>query len=138
MDITKSLSLGCSPADSLGRIYRRFEAVSFKYVFFLRPFSSQKTVYSLLSCVSLFWECTVCSLSRTMHSTYVRAQNVFGYFTTVAFTLAATIALTSLFTSQQPSGFVQLRNVQVYVFCSIVPYAIDRMTCRGNHLLAFS
>lgn len=48
-----------------------------------------------------------------MHSTVVRAQNVFGYFTTVAFTLAATIALTSLFTPQQPSGIVLLHNVQV-------------------------
>ncbi|KAF2023614.1 signal peptidase 22 kDa subunit [Setomelanomma holmii] len=48
-----------------------------------------------------------------MHSALVRLQNVFGFFTTVAFTVAAVIALSSFITPQSPSASVRLRNVQV-------------------------
>ena len=48
-----------------------------------------------------------------MHSALVRLQNVFGFFTTVAFTVAAVIALSSFVSPQTPSASVQLRNVQV-------------------------
>ncbi|KAF2705878.1 signal peptidase 22 kDa subunit [Pleomassaria siparia CBS 279.74] len=48
-----------------------------------------------------------------MHSTLVRVQNVFGFFTTVAFTVAAVIALSTFIHPQAPSASVQLRNVQV-------------------------
>ncbi|PSN74446.1 signal peptidase 22 kDa subunit [Corynespora cassiicola Philippines] len=48
-----------------------------------------------------------------MHSTLVRAQNVFGFFTTVAFSVAAIIALSTFIHPQAPSASVQLRNVQV-------------------------
>lgn len=48
-----------------------------------------------------------------MHSTLVRAQNVFGLFTTVAFCVAAAIALSVLISPQAPSASVKLRNVQV-------------------------
>ncbi|KAF6226037.1 hypothetical protein HO173_012527 [Letharia columbiana] len=48
-----------------------------------------------------------------MHSTLVRAQNVFGFFTTVAFCTAILTALSVVFTTQEPSAKIELRNVQV-------------------------
>lgn len=48
-----------------------------------------------------------------MHSALVRLQNVFGFFTTVAFTVAAVIALSSFVVPQSPSAAVQMRSVQV-------------------------
>ncbi|KAI4211907.1 MAG: hypothetical protein LQ351_005398 [Letrouitia transgressa] len=48
-----------------------------------------------------------------MHSTLVRAQNVFGFFTTVAFCTAALVALSVSLFPQEPSAKVDLRNVQV-------------------------
>ncbi|KAJ9659452.1 Signal peptidase complex subunit [Coniosporium apollinis] len=48
-----------------------------------------------------------------MHSTLVRAQTVFGFFTTVAFCVAALIALSDFVSPQTPSADVKLRNVQV-------------------------
>ena len=50
-----------------------------------------------------------------MHTTLVRAQNVFGFFTTVAFCTAILTALSVLLTIQEPSAKVVLRNVQMYV-----------------------
>lgn len=49
-----------------------------------------------------------------MHSTLVRAQNVFGFFTTVAFTTAILTALSVLLIPQSPKASIELRNVQVY------------------------
>lgn len=49
-----------------------------------------------------------------MHSTLVRAQNVFGYFTTVAACVAALIALSVFVAPQAPSGSIKLQNVQMY------------------------
>ncbi len=49
----------------------------------------------------------------TMHSSLVRAQNVFGFFTTVAFSLAIFVALSVLYFPQTPSASIELRNVQV-------------------------
>lgn len=48
-----------------------------------------------------------------MHSSLVRIQNVFGFFTTVAFAVAAVIALSVIVTPQSPSAQLDLRNVQV-------------------------
>lgn len=48
-----------------------------------------------------------------MHSTLVRLQNVFGFFTTVAFSVAAVIALSTFIHPQTPSATVELKNVQV-------------------------
>lgn len=48
-----------------------------------------------------------------MHSTLVRAQNVFGFFTTVAFCTAILTALSVLLATQEPSAKIELRNVQV-------------------------
>jgi hypothetical protein len=48
-----------------------------------------------------------------MHSALVRLQNVFGFFTTVAFTVAAVIALSSFIAPQSPSADIQVRSVQV-------------------------
>jgi hypothetical protein len=48
-----------------------------------------------------------------MHSTLVRLQNVFGFFTTVAFTVASIIALSSFVSPQNPTASISLRNVQV-------------------------
>ncbi|KAF2801583.1 signal peptidase 22 kDa subunit [Mytilinidion resinicola] len=48
-----------------------------------------------------------------MHSALVRVQNVFGFFTTVAFVVATVIALSVVVTPQAPSASVKLKNVQV-------------------------
>ncbi|CAN9138246.1 unnamed protein product [Alternaria alternata] len=48
-----------------------------------------------------------------MHSTLVRLQNVFGFFTTVAFTVASVIALSSFISPQNPSASISLQNVQL-------------------------
>lgn len=50
-----------------------------------------------------------------MHSTLVRAQNVFGFFTTVVACVAALIAFSDFISPQTPSGTIKLHNVQVYV-----------------------
>jgi len=48
-----------------------------------------------------------------MHNTLTRIQNVFGFFTSVAFAVAAAIALSVLLSPQAPTASLQLRNVQV-------------------------
>ncbi|KAI9722955.1 MAG: hypothetical protein M1812_001404 [Candelaria pacifica] len=48
-----------------------------------------------------------------MHSTLVRAQNVFGFFTSVAFFVGALIALSVIISPQTPSASINLKNVQV-------------------------
>lgn len=49
----------------------------------------------------------------SMHSSLVRIQNVFGFFTTVAFAVAAAIALSVVVSPQTPNAKLELRNVQV-------------------------
>ncbi|KAH0562251.1 hypothetical protein GP486_003047 [Trichoglossum hirsutum] len=48
-----------------------------------------------------------------MHSTVVRAQNIFGLFTTVTFVVSALIGISVLLYAQTPSANIQLRNIQV-------------------------
>ncbi|GAM83986.1 hypothetical protein ANO11243_019760 [Dothideomycetidae sp. 11243] len=48
-----------------------------------------------------------------MHSSLVRIQNVFGYFTTVAFSVAAVIAVSVLLHPQAPSAKLAMSNVSV-------------------------
>ncbi|KAJ9629394.1 Signal peptidase complex subunit [Taxawa tesnikishii (nom. ined.)] len=48
-----------------------------------------------------------------MHSSLVRIQNVFGFFTTVAFAVAAVVALSVVVSTQNPSAKLEMRNVQV-------------------------
>ncbi|KAG4438237.1 hypothetical protein IFR05_006265 [Cadophora sp. M221] len=48
-----------------------------------------------------------------MHSTVVRAQNVFGFFTTVAFAVAALIAFSDILAPRTPSSSVIVKDVQV-------------------------
>lgn len=48
-----------------------------------------------------------------MHSSLVRVQNVFGFFTSAAFAVAAAIALSVLLIPQSPSASLELKNVQV-------------------------
>jgi hypothetical protein len=51
-----------------------------------------------------------------MYSSAVRLQNVFGYFTTVVFVVAAFIAASDLLAPRTPSvGILKPTNVQVYV-----------------------
>jgi signal peptidase complex subunit 3 len=49
-----------------------------------------------------------------MHSALVRVQNVFGFFTTVAFAIAALIAASDLIVARTPSAVVMVDKVQVY------------------------
>ncbi|KAK2623805.1 hypothetical protein QTJ16_006986 [Diplocarpon rosae] len=49
-----------------------------------------------------------------MHSTVVRAQNVFGFFTTVAFVVAALVAFSDVLAPRTPSASVIVKDVQVY------------------------
>ncbi|KAL8929461.1 MAG: hypothetical protein Q9208_001130 [Pyrenodesmia sp. 3 TL-2023] len=48
-----------------------------------------------------------------MHSALVRVQNVFGFFTTVAFCTAIIVALSVTVIPQIPAASLELRNVQV-------------------------
>jgi len=48
-----------------------------------------------------------------MHSTLVRAQNVFGFFTTVAFFVAALTAVSVFLYPVAPTAEVDIRNVKV-------------------------
>ncbi|KAL8804188.1 MAG: hypothetical protein Q9182_002730 [Xanthomendoza sp. 2 TL-2023] len=48
-----------------------------------------------------------------MHSALVRVQNVFGFFTTVAFVTAIVVALSVTVLPQSPSAGIELRNVQI-------------------------
>jgi signal peptidase complex subunit 3 len=48
-----------------------------------------------------------------MHSTLVRVQSVFGFFTSAAFAVAAAIAVSVLLIPQTPSASLELKNVQV-------------------------
>jgi hypothetical protein len=51
-----------------------------------------------------------------MHSTLSRAQSVFGFFTTVAFVVAALVAASDYFVERTPRADVKVGKVQVYVF----------------------
>ena len=51
--------------------------------------------------------------SPTMHNTLNRIQGAFGFFTTVAFVLAAFIAATDIWSPRTPSGTINPENVQV-------------------------
>jgi hypothetical protein len=48
-----------------------------------------------------------------MHNTFTRIQNVFGFFTSVAFAVAAVIAVSVLLCPQSPSAKLELQNVRV-------------------------
>lgn len=48
-----------------------------------------------------------------MHSTLVRVQNVFGFFTTVTFVVAALIACGDLTSKRAPSSEIKVKDVQV-------------------------
>ncbi|EME82411.1 uncharacterized protein MYCFIDRAFT_52704 [Pseudocercospora fijiensis CIRAD86] len=48
-----------------------------------------------------------------MHSSLSRIQNVFGFFTSVAFAVAAAIAVSVLLSPQTPSASLDLKNVRV-------------------------
>ncbi|KAL1867485.1 hypothetical protein Daus18300_006329 [Diaporthe australafricana] len=48
-----------------------------------------------------------------MYTSLVRAQNVFGFFTTVAFVVAAFIAATDFLAPRTPSGTIRPTNTQV-------------------------
>lgn len=50
-----------------------------------------------------------------MHSALVRLQNVFGFFTSVAFAVAAVVAVSSYTFPTSPTADISIRNVQVYV-----------------------
>ena len=57
-----------------------------------------------------------------MHSSLVRVQNVFGFFTSVAFAVAAAIAVSVLLSPQNPSASLELKNVRVYVTYPILSH----------------
>jgi signal peptidase complex subunit 3 len=59
-----------------------------------------------------------------MHNNLNRIQNVFGYFTSVAFAVAAAIAVSVLLSPQSPRASLELRNVQVYVTHAICIYSL--------------
>lgn len=64
---------------------------------------------------SASWRCTwnYTNTASIMHSTLVRVQNVFGFFTSVAFAVAAAIAVSVLLSPQNPSASLELKNVRV-------------------------
>jgi hypothetical protein len=48
-----------------------------------------------------------------MYTSLVRLQNTFGFFTTVAFAVAALIAASDFLAPRVPSGTLKTTNVQV-------------------------
>lgn len=51
-----------------------------------------------------------------MHSSFVRVQNVFGFFTSVAFVVGALVALSALLFPTEPGAVnVNVTNFRVYV-----------------------
>lgn len=72
-----------------------------------------------------------------MHSSLVRIQNVFGFFTSVAFAVMAGIALSVVLSPQTPSAKLELRNVQVYVIPTTMLAAIwaNEQQCQGTTAL---
>lgn len=50
-----------------------------------------------------------------MHNTLTRIQNVFGFFTSVAFAVACAVAVSVFLHPQAPQASLELRNIQVYV-----------------------
>lgn len=67
-----------------------------------------------------------------MHSSLVRIQNVFGFFTTVVFSVGVLIALSVIVTPQTPKANLSMRNVQVYV---PRPHPRDDGFSDGDHVL---
>ncbi|KAL7823272.1 microsomal signal peptidase subunit [Trichoderma gracile] len=73
-----------------------------------------------------------------MHSSFTRLQNVFGFFTTVAFVLGAFIAATDLGAPRTPSGIIKTDNVQVvkgrphYYSSKKEEYAIIRFSLEAD------
>jgi hypothetical protein len=57
-----------------------------------------------------------------MHSTIVRAQNVFGFFTTIAFAVAALIAASDYLAVRDPRARIEVGSVNVCVF-SLVSFS---------------
>jgi signal peptidase complex subunit 3 len=53
-----------------------------------------------------------------MHSSLVRLQNVFGFFTSVMFVVAALIACTDVIAPRTPAAEVLVKDIQVYAFLS--------------------
>lgn len=51
-----------------------------------------------------------------MYNSLTRLQNVFGFFTTVAFVVAAIIAASDFGVPRTPSADIKATNVQVYGF----------------------
>ena len=60
-----------------------------------------------------------------MHSSLIRIQNVFGFFTSVAFAVAAAVAFSVVLNPQTPNAKLELRNVQVYVETDASGYYTD-------------
>ncbi|PNP54911.1 hypothetical protein THARTR1_04600 [Trichoderma harzianum] len=60
-----------------------------------------------------------------MHSSFTRLQNVFGFFTTVAFVLGAFIAATDLGSTRSPSGVIKTDNIQVYEEYAIIRFSLE-------------
>ncbi|KAK0758454.1 hypothetical protein N5P37_008852 [Trichoderma harzianum] len=73
-----------------------------------------------------------------MHSSFTRLQNVFGFFTTVAFVLGAFIAATDLGSTRSPSGVIKTDNIQVvkgrphYYSSKKEEYAIIRFSLEAD------
>jgi signal peptidase complex subunit 3 len=67
-----------------------------------------------------------------MHSALVRAQNVFGFFTTVAFAVAALIAASDLIAPRIPSAVVTVDKVQVYVYSPTFRFLLRLKTQASN------
>ncbi|KAH6666853.1 microsomal signal peptidase-like protein subunit [Halenospora varia] len=79
-----------------------------------------------------------------MHSTIVRGQNVFGFFTTVCFVVAALIAASDLLAPRTPKATVAANTVQVvrgrphYYSTKKEEYAIIRFTMNADFSSLFT
>jgi len=69
-----------------------------------------------------------------MHSSLVRGQNVFGFFTTVAFVVATFIALSDFLSPRTPSARILVNNLQVSVSHFIPHFSPLHMESNANKL----
>jgi signal peptidase complex subunit 3 len=67
-----------------------------------------------------------------MHSAIVRAQNVFGFFTTVCFVVAGLIAASDYLSPRAPSGTINIKDVQVYVLPPLLEIQANSSSVRGR------
>lgn len=73
-----------------------------------------------------------------MYNSLTRIQNVFGFFTTVAFVVAAFIAASDFTAPRTPSATIEATNVQVYVHLLLGSLSLPSPASHPRHVPSVS